>query len=172
MKACSVFKGGFSLNKNSHFCWIQLNNVIPKAWRENLYKGENLYKIFNNFHDLTFSGHHIIKKYQIFSLSKCNSKGLYSLQVSLNETKTKSPKSFEKPFPNKEIEWKCIYLMPPRVTIDTNLRIFQYKILNNVLYLNEKPFKFKVVIRKMKPLYTFFTLAIKQNAFGLNNKSY
>ena len=89
MKACSVFKGGFSLNKNSHFYWIQLNNVIPKAWRENLYKGENLYKIFNNFHDLTFSGHHIIKKYQIFSLSKCNSKGLYSLQVSLNETKTK-----------------------------------------------------------------------------------
>ena len=27
--------------------------------------------------------------------------------------------------------------MPHRVTIDTNLRIFQYKILNNVLYLNE-----------------------------------
>ena len=62
--------------------------------------------------------------------------------------------------------------MPPRVTIDTNLRIFQCEILNNVLYLNEKPFKFKVVIRKMKPLYTFFTLAIKQNDFGLNNKSY
>ena len=39
----------------------------------------------------------------------------------------------EKLFPNKEIEWKCIYPMPRRVTIDTNLRIFQYKILNNVL---------------------------------------
>ena len=32
-----------------------------------------------------------------------------------------------------------------RMTIDTNLRIFQYKILNNVLYLNEKLFKFKIV---------------------------
>ena len=27
--------------------------------------------------------------------------------------------------------------MPHRVTIDTNIRIFQYKILNNVLCLNE-----------------------------------
>ena len=91
-----------------------------------------------HFYDLTFSGHHIIKKYQIYSLSKCNSKELYSLQVSLNNTKTTSQIYFEKLFLNKEIEWKCIYLMPRRVTVDTNLRIFQYTILNNVLYLNEK----------------------------------
>ena len=35
--------------------------------------------------------------------------------------------------------------MPRRVTIDTNLRIFQYTILNNVLYFYEKLFKFKIV---------------------------
>ena len=35
--------------------------------------------------------------------------------------------------------------MPRRVTIDTNLRMFQYKILNNVLYLNETLVKFKIV---------------------------
>ena len=35
--------------------------------------------------------------------------------------------------------------MPSRVAIDTNLAIFQYKILNNVLYLNEKLFEFKIV---------------------------
>ena len=79
-KPCSVFKSKFSLSKNNHFYWIRLNNAIPKAWKENLYKGEK------NFHDLTLSGQHIIKKYQIFSLSKCNSKELYSLQASLNDT--------------------------------------------------------------------------------------
>ena len=128
---------------------------------------------------MTFSGHHIIKKYQIYSLSMCNSKELYSLQVSLNETKTMSQIYFDKLFPNKKIEWKCICLMPRRVTIDTNSRIFQYKILNNVLYLNEKLFKFEIV---SPPLCSFcnsenktpihlFTLAIKQNLFGLNYKS-
>ena len=59
---------------------------------------------------------------------------------------------FEKLFPNKEIEWKCVYLMPRRVTTDTNLRIFQYKILNNVSYLNEKLFQFKIV---SSPLCSF-----------------
>ena len=53
---------------------------------------------------------------------------------------------FKKLFPNKEIEYKCIYLMPRRVTIDTMLHIFQYKILNKVLYLNEKLFKFKILL--------------------------
>ena len=98
MKPWYVFKREFSLSKNSHFYWIQLNNVIPKAWRENLYKGDK------HFHDLTFSGHHIIKKYQIHSLSKCNSNELYSLQSSLNDTKTKSQIYFEKLFQNNEIE--------------------------------------------------------------------
>ena len=114
MKPWSVFKSAFSLNKNSHFYWIQLNNAIPKAWKEHFYKGDK------DFHDLTFSRHHIIKKYQIYSLSKCNSKTLYSLQASQNETKTKSQIHFEKLFPNKEIEWKCIHLMPHGVTNDTN----------------------------------------------------
>ena len=63
-----------------------------------------------------------------------------------------SRKYISKKFPNKEIEWKCIYLMPRRVTIDTNLRIFWYKILNNVLYLYEKLFKSKIV---SSPLYSF-----------------
>ena len=42
--------------------------------------------------------------------------------------------------------------MPRRVIIDTNLRVFQYKRLNYVLYLNEKRFKFKIV---SSTLYSF-----------------
>ena len=63
-------------SKNSPFYWIQLNNAILKACKENLDKGDK------NFYDLT-SGHHIIKKYQIYFLSKYNSKEFHSLLVSL-----------------------------------------------------------------------------------------
>ena len=122
MKPWSVFKSQFSLSKNSNFYWIQLNNAIPKAWKENLYKGDK------SFHDLTFSGHHIIKKYQIYSLSKYNSKELYFLQVSINDTKTKSQIYFEKRFPNKEIEWKCTYLIPRRVTTVLTLTYVYFSI--------------------------------------------
>ena len=57
MKSWFQFKRELSLSKNSHLYWIQLNNAIPDAWEENLYKGDE------NFHDLTYSGHHIIKRY-------------------------------------------------------------------------------------------------------------
>ena len=65
---------------------------------------------------------------------------------------------FQKSFSNKEIEWKCIYLMPRCVTIDASLSIFQYKILNNVLQLNKKRFKFKIV---SSPLCSFSNSEMK-----------
>ena len=34
------------------------------------------------------------------------------------------------------------YLLPHKVSNDTNLRMFQYKILNNILYLNKQLFIF------------------------------
>ena len=42
--------------------------------------------------------------------------------------------------------------MQRRVTIDTNLRILQYKTLNNLLYLNEKLFKYKFVSSPLSSL--------------------
>ena len=46
-------------------------------------------------------------------------------------------------FPNLQCDWKDIYLLPRKVTIDTKLRIFQYKLLNNILYLNKHLFMFR-----------------------------
>ena len=53
--------------------------------------------------------------------------------------------------------------MPRRVTIDINLQILQYKILNNVLNL-------KLFIH----LFVLFVneTPVKQDLFGLNSKSY
>ena len=89
--------------------------------------------------------HHLIKSNQIYSLNKCDSKELYCPQISLNNSKTRSQLYFKDLFQNKDIDWKHVYLSPRRVTVDTNLPIFQYKILNNVLYLNEKLFRFKKI---------------------------
>ena len=36
-------------------------------------------------------------------------------------------------------------MLPRIVTIESSLRSFQYKILNNILYLNERLFKFNIV---------------------------
>ena len=44
-----------------------------------------------------------------------------------------------------DIDWTKIYTLPRITTIESSLRTFQYDILNNILYLNERLFKFNVV---------------------------
>ena len=65
------------------------------------------------------------------------------------------------------------------VNIGTNKHIFQYKILNSVLYLNEKRFKSRIISSPLcsfcypedEPRYTFLTLEIKHNLSSLSSKS-
>ena len=64
------------------------------------------------------------------------------MQIMLNLPPKLTLKIF---FSNFKPDWKSIYLLPRRVTLDTNLRMFQYKLLNNVLYLNNMLFRFKKV---------------------------
>ena len=44
-----------------------------------------------------------------------------------------------------KVEWKKVYMLPRIVAMDSSLRSFQYKILNNILYLNERLYKFNIV---------------------------
>ena len=43
------------------------------------------------------------------------------------------------------VDWTKVYMLQRQVTIELSLCSFQYKILNNFLYLNEKLFKCKIV---------------------------
>ena len=45
----------------------------------------------------------------------------------------------------KNIDWATVYLLPQKTTIESRMRIFQYKILNNILYLNNRLYKFGYV---------------------------
>ena len=78
-------------------------------------------------------------------MNKLNSAALYEILIDANKIKPISRTYFENLFSNFKPDCKSIYLLPRRVTMDTNLRIFQYKLLNNVLYLNNMLFRFKKV---------------------------
>ena len=42
MKPSSEIKRAFGLSKNNHFYWIQLNNAIPKTWKESKCNSQEL----------------------------------------------------------------------------------------------------------------------------------
>ena len=78
-------------------------------------------------------------------MNKLNRAALYKILIDANNVKPTSQTYFENLFANFNPDWKSICLLPRRVTLDTNLRMFQYKLLNNVLYLNNMLFRFKKV---------------------------
>ena len=127
------------MSNKQHYLWIQLINTIPKSWEEQICKSNSIYDA------LSVYDHHLIKRNQTYSLDKCSSKELYCLQISPNSSKTRWQLYFEDLFQSKEIDRKHVHLLLCRVIVDTNLRIFQYKILNNVLYLNQKFFRFNKI---------------------------
>ena len=78
----------------------------------------------------------------LLSLEKLNSKELYLIQLTRDFCKPTSQIYFEKHFNDCVLDWKYIYVLPCIVTFDTYTRYFQYKVLNNVFYLNQKLFLF------------------------------
>ena len=51
----------------------------------------------------------------------------------------------EQNFDGHDFHWKLIYRTPRIATLETKIRILQYKLLNNVLYLNKKLFQFDII---------------------------
>ena len=66
-----------------------------------------------------------------------NSKEIYSIIISSKVNIPTSRIYFENKFPLYNFLWKEIYTLPRQVTTNAYLRSFQYKTLNNILYLNK-----------------------------------
>ena len=57
-----------------------------------------------------------------------------------------SAKYFEKKLqPQDNINWNHVFRLPQKVTSESKMRTFQYKILNNILFLNATLFKMKII---------------------------
>ena len=92
----------------------------------------------------SFLNHHLRKYNILFSLNKSNSKRPYLIQLTRDFCKPTSQIYFEKHFNDCILGWKYVYVLPCIVTSDPHIRYFQYKFLNDVLYLNEKFFCFGI----------------------------
>ena len=66
------------------------------------------------------------------------SKEIYTVIIRKTKRIPSSQKYFENIFPLENINWKNVYILPRFITYNTYSRVFQYKLLNNILYLNKK----------------------------------
>ena len=135
---------------------MQLIHSIPQKWKNTIKNN----RISEN---LFFLNHHLIKCNILLSLEKLNSKELYLIQLTRDFCKPTSQIYFEKYFNDGVLDWKYIYILPRIATYDPYTRYFQYKVLNNVLYLNEKLFFF-IYLKLLNAL--FVTKITKQSSIS------
>ena len=122
----------FKIDKNLHFKWIQLVHAIPNHLKKKL--TENII----NSQILFYLKLHLIKSNQIYYFEKLTVKELYLISLQHETTTPTSQKYFEGMFLDLTLQWKHIYTLPHITTIDSKFQCFQYKILHNTSYLNEK----------------------------------
>ena len=120
------------------FKLFQLIHTLPREWKEAISVHDGSLEIFLN------QDHHLIKKNQILCLTKLNSNELYKIQIIIKYKKPTSQSYFEKNFNNSNLDWKAIYLLPRIATVDTTIHVFQYKLLNHVLFLNKMLYRFGI----------------------------
>ena len=96
-------------------------------------------------------------------MNKLGSRELYQIQISKKYKKLTSQLYYEGYFHNFNFDWKSIYLFTCMVTVDTKLRVFQYKILNNIPLVNKMLFK----LRKVESPQCSFCKAEYQNYIHL-----
>ena len=105
---------------------------IPKTWKKVLKKNQS------HSWNLVLLDHQLLKNNRTLGLKKINYKEIYFIIISSKVNIPTSRIYFESKFPFYNFQWKEIYTLPRKVTINAYLRSFQYKILNNILYLNKK----------------------------------
>ena len=76
---------------------------------------------------------------------KVTSKMLHNESKRKKQTVPAAQKKIELKHPDLSLEWKDIYSLPFTVTHDTKTREFQYKLLNNIVFTNDKLFRFKMI---------------------------
>ena len=82
--------------------------------------------------------HHLVKKNNLISLDKLHCQELSNMLVYISQDKRTSQLYCENLFRKQDLNWKEIYLLLQKALFSCYVRSFQYKVLNNVFYLNKK----------------------------------
>ena len=136
-KDWEVIKLEFDLEVNHFFNWYGVIQSVPNTWKNRIknMQTEHLQDILGYYNCRL-----VEQKY--IKLSSLSSSMIYEAYISKLFKSPTSRRYFERIFgAMDEEEWRNIHTLTATVTVSTCLRIFQYKILNNILYLNARLFK-------------------------------
>ena len=129
------------LTPSQYFLLMGVVSAIPNEWRSTI-KGRRVHVDPHPFFESSFR---VRIRGEMFDLSSVSSKTLYREFRSRKVIPPTAQAKFKEEYSSLSVDWKEIYSLAFNVTLDTNLRAFQYKLLNRIIFTNDKLFKFKLV---------------------------
>ena len=134
----------------------QIIHTLPQHWKETM---KHLAGNLNNLY---------IQDNQL-----CNT--IYSLEIFNSSEKPTCHDYHKKKFDEYDFNWKLVYRITRIASYETKIRLFNHKLLKDVLYLNKKLFYFGIISQSqcsfcymMKHCSIFFMNVLIQNIYGTN----
>ena len=129
------------LSEKYYLKWAGIIHSIPQNWKK---------CIKQHYQDISGikkqNKNKFLLKDELIDIKKITTKNIYEKLVEQKYTPPTAQSNLSKRIGNTEgIEWSNVYNRIYTNTIDTYLRMFQYKILNNILYLNFDLYCFKII---------------------------
>ena len=139
LKSWDFAKHQFLLKNNMQLQYQQIIQALPQ------HRKETIKQFAGNLNKLYIQDYRLIECNTTYNLEKRNSKELYHMQLCLKYDKPTCKSYHEKNFDDYDFNWKLLCRIPRIATLETKIHIFQYKLLNNVLYLNKKLFQLGII---------------------------
>ena len=86
-----------------------------------------------------------MKKNDLINFDKLHPRELYDVLICTSPHEPIFQVYFESIFFEQQLNWIKSYILSQKVSLDYNVRSFQYKLLNNVLYLKKAFYFWKIV---------------------------
>ena len=135
IKTWNEIKTEFNLENRMYFKHFQILHSLPPGWRQSV-----LDDVVSAQNIIPTQG--ILQCTKLIPIERLILKQIYAILIRKRAHTPTSKTYYITKFPNIENNWLKIYMMPRHVTKNAYARIFQYKILNNILFLNKKLFLF------------------------------
>ena len=129
--SCDITSPKFQIKPTEFLKWYGLINAIPSQWKKKIQDNP-----FGNCHLMTKTPLSIKCKDRKLGLKSVTSKLIYEELLSGIQRTPNARKYFKNKFKSNELDWPRIYQLSRSTCVHSKTRILQYKILNNILYLN------------------------------------
>ena len=136
---CDLFSTEKILNPEQGFFIMGIINSMPASWRLTIKRATTAPVI-----DPLPDSPAILISNNLVPILDASSKQIYRLFLEKKQTTPTAKVKLAAKYSNIDIDWKSVYSLPFRTTLESKLREFQFKILNRIVFTKEKLFRFGI----------------------------